>query len=189
MLHSYHFDKTELKIRVFINFYAYYRKEKEKSSDGFGGRHLKIRDLSMDLDFKVHNSLGQMTNRNVAFYMLVSIYKFDKICNPVPCSTSKWPINSFIANTILGDPGRVSRGRAKLRDKSFQERAKKPLGSESYWTISKRLRECRILIGQKKSFVLLCPIGEQQLSSLFVCSYRPVVVLQYLSRYGVQGKF
>ena len=169
----------------------------------------------MDLEacFKVHNSLaiqlnntklGQMTNRNVAFYMLVSVYKFDKICNPVPCSTSKWPIsggetnrlfnrrhiiNSFIPNTLLGDPGTVSRGRAKLRDKSFQERAKKPLGSESYWTISKRLRKCRILIGQKKSFVLLCPIGEQQLSSHFVCSYRPVVVLQYLSRYGVQGKF
>ena len=30
--------------------------------------------------------------------------------------------------SILGDPGAVSRGRAKWRDESFQERAEEPLG-------------------------------------------------------------
>ena len=68
---------------------------------------------------------------------------------------------------ILGDPGAVSRGRAKWRDKSFQEWAKEPLGTKSHRTISKRLREYRLLIGQKKSLVLFCRIGEQQLSNHF----------------------
>ena len=68
---------------------------------------------------------------------------------------------------ILGDPGAVSRGRAKWRDESFQERAEEPQGTKSHRTISKRLREYRLLIGQKKSLVLFCPIGEQQLSNHF----------------------
>ena len=58
-------------------------------------------------------------------------------------------------------------GSGEISRKSFQEWAKKPLGTKSYRTISKRLRDCRLLIGHKKSFVLLCPIGEQQLSSHF----------------------
>ena len=59
---------------------------------GFGGRHLKIRDVCMDLEpcFKVHNlaviqlkntKLGQMTNFKVVFHMVVLLYKFDKIGN------------------------------------------------------------------------------------------------------------
>ena len=58
----------------------------------WGGRHLKIRDICMDLEpcFKVHNlvviqlkntKLGQMTNLNMIVYMVVSIYKLDQICN------------------------------------------------------------------------------------------------------------
>ena len=47
-------------------------------------------------------------------------------------------------------------GREKKRDESFQAQAEKPLGTDSHRTISKR-----------SSFVLLCPIGEQQLLSLF----------------------
>ena len=70
-------------------------------------------------------------------------------------------------NSILGDPGAVSRGRAKWRDESFQERAEEPLGTKSHRTISKRLREYWLLIEQKKSLVLFCPIGEQQLSNHF----------------------
>ena len=57
---------------------------------GLGGRHLKLRDICMDLKpcFKVHNlvviqlkntKLDQMTNFNVVFYMVVSIYKLDQI--------------------------------------------------------------------------------------------------------------
>ena len=58
----------------------------------WGGRHLKLRDICMDLEpcFKVHNlvviqlkntKLDQMTNFNVVFYMVVSIYKLDQIYN------------------------------------------------------------------------------------------------------------
>ena len=37
MLYSYHFDKTELKITIFINFQVYHRNEKNfESSYGFG---------------------------------------------------------------------------------------------------------------------------------------------------------
>ena len=56
----------------------------------WGGRHLKIRDICMDLEpcFKVHNlvviqlnntKLGQMTNLDMIFYMVVSIYKLDQL--------------------------------------------------------------------------------------------------------------
>ena len=66
--------------------------------------------------------------------------------------------------TILGDPGAVSR---EKRDVSFQAQAEKPLGTASHRTISKRSSECWLLIGHKKCFVLLCPIGEQHLLSSF----------------------
>ena len=50
MLYSCHFDKTELKIMIFINFQVYHRNEKNFESSygsggGGGGRHLKIRDV------------------------------------------------------------------------------------------------------------------------------------------------
>ena len=56
------------------------------------------------------------------------------------------------------------RDREKRRDESFQLRAKEPLGTDSYQTISKNSSGCRLPIGRKKCFVLLCPgcpIGEQ----------------------------
>ena len=58
-------------------------------------------------------------------------------------------------------------GREKRRKESFQERAKEPLGTDSHRTISKNSSGCRLLIGHKKCFVLLCPIGEQFLLSSF----------------------
>ena len=45
-------------------------------------------------------------------------------------------------------------GREKMRNKSFR-------------TISKNSSGCRLLIGHKKCFVLLCPIGKQFLLSSF----------------------
>ena len=42
-------------------------------------------------------------------------------------------------------------GREKRRDKRFQEQAKKPLGTDSHRTISKRSRECWFLIGHKNA--------------------------------------
>ena len=63
-----------------------------KSLYGFGGRCLKIRDVCMDfeLNFKVHNfiyiypksiKLGQMTNLNIIFRVVVSFYRLVKIWN------------------------------------------------------------------------------------------------------------
>ena len=57
--------------------------------------------------------------------------------------------------------------REKGRDESFQVRAKKPLGTDSHRAISKTSSGCRLLIGHKKCFVLLCPIGKQFLLSSF----------------------
>ena len=59
-------------------------------------------------------------------------------------------------------------GREKRRDESLKVRAKEPLGTDSHRTISKNSSGCRLLIGHKKCFVLLCPIGEQ-----FLPSFRP----------------
>ena len=58
-------------------------------------------------------------------------------------------------------------GREKRRDESFQAQAEKPLGTDSHRTISKRSSECWLLIGHKRCFVLLCPIGKQFLVSSF----------------------
>ena len=55
-------------------------------------------------------------------------------------------------------------GREKRWDESFQVQANEPLGTDSHQTIS---NNCRLLIGYKKCFVLLCPIGEQFLLSFF----------------------
>ena len=67
-------------------------------------------------------------------------------------------------------------GREKRRDESFQVRAKEPLGTDSHRTISKNSSRCRLLIGHKKCFVLLCQIGEQFLLSSLVRSYATAIV-------------
>ena len=58
-------------------------------------------------------------------------------------------------------------GQQKRLNESFQVRAKESLGTDSHRTISKNSSGCRLLIGHKKCFVLLCPIGEQILLSSF----------------------
>jgi len=62
-------------------------------------------------------------------------------------------------------------GQEKRRDEIVQVQAEKSaekhLGTDSHRTISKRSSECWLLIGHKKCFVLLCPIGEQFLLSSF----------------------
>ena len=71
-------------------------------------------------------------------------------------------------------PGGSQLGLEKRSDKSFQEKAEEPLGTNSHQTISK----CRLLIGHKKAFVLLCPISEQQLSSHFpACTCKTAAIL------------
>ena len=69
-----------------------------------------------------------------------------------------------------GDPRRPrgsKSGWEKGRDESFQVRVKEPLGTDSHQTISKNSSGCRVLIGHKKCFVLLCPIGKQFLLGSF----------------------
>ena len=66
--------------------------KKFKSLYDFGGCCLKIRDVCMDFEaymyFKVHNLvsvhpksiiLGQITNLNMIFHMVVSVYRLVKI--------------------------------------------------------------------------------------------------------------
>ena len=61
-----------------------------KSLNGFGERFLEIRDVCMDFEpyFKVHNLvsvhpksiiLGQMTNLNMIFHVVMSVYRLVKI--------------------------------------------------------------------------------------------------------------
>ena len=110
MLYSCHFDKTELKIMIFINFQVYHRNEKHfESSYGLGGCHLKIRDICMDFEqcFKVHNlvvvqlkntKLGQMTNLNMIFYMVV----WCQFINWIKFATRPSPLLDFkVANWLI----------------------------------------------------------------------------------------
>ena len=73
--------------------------------------------------------------------------------------------------------------REKRCDESFQAQAEEPLGTDSHRIISKRSSECWLLIGHKKCFVLLCPIGEQHLLS----SFREFVHYGYWLDHGVSG--
>ena len=74
-------------------------------------------------------------------------------------------------------------GQEKRLNESFQVRAKEPLGTDSHRTISKNSSGCRLLIGHKKCFVLLCPIGEQFLLS----SFRVFVHDGYCLDHGLSG--
>ena len=58
-------------------------------------------------------------------------------------------------------------GSGERRDESFQVRAKEPLGTDSHRAISKTSSGCRLLIGHKKCFVIMCLIGEHFLLSFF----------------------
>ena len=80
-----------------------------KSLYDFGGRCVKIKDVCMDFEpyFKVHNLvslhpksviLGQMTNRNMIFHVVVSVYRLVKILKlaPVPCWISERLMENFL---------------------------------------------------------------------------------------------
>ena len=72
--------------------------------------------------------------------------------------------------TFESIPARRPRGGQsglEKRRESFQAQAEKPLGTNSHRAISNRSSEYWLLIGHKKCFVLLCPIGEQHLLSYF----------------------
>ena len=94
---------------------------------------------------------------------------------------------SFFKSELLFLHPRGPRGsqshREKRRDESFQVRAKKPLGTDSHRAISKISSGCRLLIGHKKCFVLLCPIVEQFLLS----SFREFVHDGYCFDHGLSG--
>ena len=79
----------------------------------------------------------------------------------------------LIVLVIVGDPW----------DESFQVWAKEPLGTDSNRAISKHPSGSRLLIGHKKCFVLLCPIGEQFLLSFF----REFVHDGYCFNHGLSG--
>ena len=87
-----------------------------------------------------------------------------------------------------GHPRRP-RGSQSCRDKgcdeSFQVRTKEPLGTDSHQAISKNSSGCRLLIGHKKCFVLLCPIREQFLLS----SFREFVHDGYCFDHGLSGSW
>ena len=86
---------------------------------------------------------------------------------PVPCSFITWLNLIKQARSHPRRPRGSKSGWEKRRDESFQVRAKEPLGTDSHRTISKNSSGCRLQIGHKKCFVLLCPIGEQFLLSFF----------------------
>ena len=58
-------------------------------------------------------------------------------------------------------------GSEEKAGQTFLLRGKEPLGTETHRTISKNSSGCRLLIGHKKCFVLLCPIGEHISMSSF----------------------
>ena len=80
-----------MKIALFAFFKEYHENHKNfKSLYDFGGPCLTITDVCMDFEpyFKVHSLvsvhpkgiiLGQMTNLNMIFHVMVSVYGFAKI--------------------------------------------------------------------------------------------------------------
>ena len=80
------------------------------------------------------------------------------------------PLTFSPAQTILGDPGAVSRVGRKGGTKVFKYGRKSPWVPTLTGLFPKNSSGCRLLIGHTKWFVLLCPIGEQfLLSSSSIC--------------------
>ena len=96
------------------------------------------------------------------------LYFTDVTCSSISYSNC-FPhvVFTFSGVQSSSEPRGSQSGRKKRRDESFQVRAKEPLATDSHRTISKNSSGCRLLIGHKKCFVLLCPIGEQFLLSSF----------------------
>ena len=100
---------------------------------------------------------------------LLAQYLLDKIPSKLRKDVDRrlYGRGGFRYNPSSETQGRGQSGREKKRDERFQVRAKEPLGTDSLRTISKTSSGCWLLIGHKKYFVLLCPIGEQFLLSSF----------------------
>ena len=93
------------------------------------------------------------------------------MCQLLPVRLLK--ILQYIVNFPLADqiPSSETQGQSvgsgEKAARKFSLRAKEPLGTDSHLTISKNSSGCRLLIGHKKCFVLLCPIGEHISMSSF----------------------
>ena len=89
---TYYLKEAAMKIALFAHFKEYHENHKLKLNSlyGFRGRFLKIRDVCKDFEpyFKVYNLvsvhprsiiLGQMTNLNMIFHVVMSVYRLVKI--------------------------------------------------------------------------------------------------------------
>ena len=113
---------------------------------------------------------------------------YQSTCNVtprLPLHTSQLTPRIYTAAALLHPqrPRGSQSGREKRRHESFQVRAKEPLGTDSHRIISKNSSGCRLLIGHKKCFVLLCLIGEHFLLS----SFREFVHDGYCLDHGLSG--
>ena len=131
-----------------------------------GARTIPVYKRHKTVPFRLRGNISQVT----MLLNLVTLLRCGQYCR---VSKEKWTAFSRTrARWNKGEPhprrprGRQS-GREKRWDESFQVRAEEPLGTDSHRTISKNSSGCRLLIGHKKCFVLLCPIGEQFLLSSF----------------------
>ena len=88
-----------------------------KNLDGFEGCCLKIKDVCMDFEpyFKVHNlvsvhpksiTLGQRTNLDMIFHVVVSVYRLVKIWNSPQFPAEFW--NSLLGQSRAGKSEPVS---------------------------------------------------------------------------------
>ena len=114
---------------------------------------------------------------------------FPVICRLINTLLFDWLIRnrSGVSKRVCLVPSSETQGQSvesgeKARE-CFQAMAEEPLGTDSHRTISKRSSECWLLIGHKKCFVLLCPIGEQFLLSFF----REFVHDGYCFNHGLSG--
>ena len=125
-----------------------------------------VQDLNKFMSKRVYLVGHELTLADIMLYyalhpvmLELTVHEKEQLIN-----LSRW------FNQVLFHPRRPrgsQSGQEKRCDKSFQLRAKEPLGTDSHRTISKNSSRCRLLIGHKKCFVLLCPIGEQFLLSSF----------------------
>ena len=76
-------------------------------------------------------------------------------------------VGEHISLGMWVSPSSETQGQSVGLGEKAERKAKEPLGTDSHRTISKTSRGCRLLIGHKKCFVLLCPIDEQFLLSFF----------------------
>ena len=152
-----------------------------------------VQQLSQGLILKIKQKNGILDSIPTIVDGIITFTPFPPNVNQgdaISYTLIHWDLLSASSSKTQGrsvGPGEKARRNEAGRNESLQAWAEKPLGTDSHRFIFKRSSECWPLIGHKKCFVLLCPIGEQHLLSSFRDFVNDCYWLDHAGDHGFSG--